>query len=373
MKKKITIISLCFFVSMGLLQAQLLFEENFDYDAGRVLIADAVASSDNFDGVTGWATQSNLSAGTNCFDITDAPLLYSGYVTSGIGNALKYNGQAGQGVFKLFEKGIKNDSTVYISFLINFPSDTEITGGDYFLGIKMEPAATSTNWGGRLYAAVNPEFDGEEVSLGINKMSGGTTTWVNPNSGPFFAADRTHLFVIKYHVGVLNGTSEAEEAGNYDDVMSLFVNPPLDGNEPASPTLLHIDATQKDLYRYSSSGKDFGSARGLYLRSSEQGNAPAYIIDGIRVGLKWEDVVPQSSGISENILSSSKLACYITAEKQIVIASLIAEGIEYELYSVDGKKNLSGNLTGNRIDASGLLSGVYILKLENQTAKIILQ
>ncbi len=373
--KKSTFISVIVFtfLCLGNVNAQMLLEENFDYDAGRALILNAVASSDNYDGVTGWSTQSNTASATNCFNMTNAPLTYTSYVSSGIGNAMKYNGIAGQGAFKLFSKNVRNDSTVYISFLINFPADA-VTGGDYFLGLKMEPAATSTNWGGRLYASVNPAFPGEEVSLGINKMSGGTTTWVNASTGPFLAANRTYLFVVKYHVGILNGTSSATEAGKFDDVMSLFVNPPLTGIEPATPTLKHVDPAQNDLYRYTSSGLVFGGARGLYLRTPAAGNAPAYTIDGIRVGEKWQDVISAPSGLKN---ATANNFSYSIHNKKITVMASTFNYNQYELLSLSGQRVKSGSLVdSNSIDASSLQTGVYLLNLkgaQQAAAKIIIQ
>lgn len=375
MKNKIfTLIFMIGLAGIANLQAQLLLEENFDYDANRVLILDAIANSDNFDGVTGWSTQINGKSGTNCFDIIEGSLTYNGYPGSGIGNSVKYNGDDGQGVFKLFPHSIKNDSVVYISFLVNFPNEA-VTGGDYFIGIKMEPSATSTNWGGRLFATVDPAFPGEEVSLGINKMSGGTTTWVNAVTGPFLAANTTHLLVVKYHVGVLNGTSAAEEAGKFDDVMSLYVNPALNGSEPVTPDLIHQDANQNDLYRYTQSGLVFGGARGLYLRASAAGNAPAYTIDGIRVGLTWEEVLPAPNGLKN---ASATNFSYRMDDKHIVVTASNFNYDRFELNSLSGQCVLSGSLVekNGRIDASSLHPGVYILSLQgNQraSAKIIIR
>lgn len=374
MKRKIfTSVILCAFMSLGVAHSQLLMEENFDYDENRPLVMDAVAASDNYDGVTGWSTQSNSLSGDNRFNMTEAPLTYDGYISSGIGNALKYANDAGQGVFKLFSQNVGNDSAVYVSFLINIPADEEITGGDYFLGIKMEPSAASTNWGGRIFASVLPSEEGEEISFSINKMSGGTLTSV-PNEGPFFAANTTHLLVMKYHVGVLNGNSAAEEEGNYDDVMSLYINPPLTGIEPAEPLLVHQDPSQRDLYRYAGSGAVMGGARGLYLRASTQGNAPAYTIDGIRVGLKWEDVIPVPSAIRN---ATADDFTYSIQNKKITVATSSLNYDRYELVSLSGQVVKQGSLVNSQnIDASSLQSGIYILMLngsQQASAKIIIR
>ncbi len=370
MKKKIfTTLFLGLFACANMLHAQLIFEETFDYEAGRPLIIDAIAGSDNFDGITGWSTQSNSKSGTNCFNITASPLTYSGYELSGLGRALKYNGTDGQGVFKLFESGV-TDNTVYISFMINVPNEL-ITGGDYIVGIKMEPSASSTNWGGRIFASVDPQFPGEEVTFSMNKSSTGSAV----STGTFFPANKTHLVVLKYKVGVLNGKSAAEEAGHYDDEMSLFVNPPMDGVEPATPLIKQIDPNQRDIYRYAESGAVMGSARGIYFRSSPEGNIPPYTIGGVRVGMAWSDVVPKASGMGK--VTSDAFSYYIDGNNQIIISSSDFAYSGYELVSLVGQKVAAGNLSSNQIDASHLSAGVYVLNLkgtaQQASAKIIIR
>ena len=375
MKAKIfTTIVLCALMSFGAAHSQLLLEENFDYEANRALIMNAVASSDNYDGVTGWSTASNSLAGDNTFNITDAPLTYEGYISSGIGNALKYSGENGQGVFKIFPDNIKNDSAVYISFLLNIPADVQITGGDFFFGIKMEPQAGSYNYGGRLFASVLPTEVGQEVQFSINKGSGGTNTTVDNNQGPFFAANQTHLVVIKYHVGVLVGTTAADEAGNYDDIMSLYVNPPVTGVEPAEPLLKHVDPDQRDVYRISGNGNPFGGARGLYIRASAAGNAPAYTIDGIRVGLKWEDVIPMPSAIKNTSASDFSVS---VQNKQISVITTNVDYNTYEIVSLSGQVVKKGLMNGaSSIDATSVQSGMYILLLngsQQASAKVVIR
>lgn len=374
MKTKIfTLFIVVLGLSAGTLRAQMLLEENFDYDTNRPLIMDAINNSDNFDGVTGWSTQNNSKAGTNCFTITDAPLTYPGYAGSGIGYALKYNGDDGQGPFKAFLKNIKNDSTIYIAFMINFPN-TAVSGGDYFLGIKMDASATQTNWGGRIFAAVDPTYQGEEVSIGINKMSGGTTTWVNAATGPFLPANTTHLFVVKYHVGIIAGETAAEEAGKFDDIMSLFVNPPLTGGEPETPTLQHIDPTQNDLYRRSSTGSVIGGARAIYLRPSVLGNAPAYTIDGIRVGESWEAVTGTASAVQHVV---KDIFNFSIKENTLTVKNFPVDCTAYEITGISGQRLLEGSLAApeNSIDVSSLSTGIYLLSLKGtqlHTAKIII-
>ncbi len=307
--KKMYLLASAALVALSLNAKDLLLEEYFEYEAGSKLIADTTTGSDNLDGETGWSTVSNKNSGMTRFTITDAPLTYEGYAGSGIGNALAFNpqSQSGQSVFKNWGHGVINDTTIYIAFLIQFPKqDVNYDGSDYFMGIKMEPSATSTNFAGRLMAAVEAKdeitgtpYTGQEISFGINKSSDGKAVWTNPDQKPYFTFDKTYLVVLKYHVGVINGKTAAEEKGNYDDEMWLYINPTL-AAEPAEANLYQKDPDAKDAYRMSGSGKEMGSLRGFYLRGGEPGKANVlapYIIDGIRVGYAWEDVIGKQTAL----------------------------------------------------------------------------
>ena len=274
----------------------LLLEEDFEYEAPRVLISDPIDGSDNLDAVTGWSTAANSSASINTFDIVEGNLSYPGYVGGQYGNSLSYNGDAGQSVFKLFPEGICDNKAVYVAFLLNIkPTTEEITGDDFLMSLKMEPQADSWNWGGRLYAKVDPSYIGEEISFGIQKLSDCNIQWVNGQTGPFFPVGQTLLMVIKYHVGEIYGNNADEEIGHFDDKMYLYVNPDPSA-EPASADITLIDANAKDIYRWGTT-RVFGSARGLYLRSADQGSIPPYTMDGIRVGRTWEEVMGEAQGV----------------------------------------------------------------------------
>ncbi len=309
--KKMYLLAAAAMMALSLHAEDLLLEEYFEYEAGSNLITDTLTAADNFDGVTGWSTVSNKNSGQTRFTITDAPLTYEGYAGSGIGNALAFNpqSQSGQSVFKNWNHGITNDTTIYIAFLVQFPKqEVNYDGSDYFMGIKMESQASSSNFAGRLMAAVEAKdeitgtpYTGQEISFGINKSSDGKAVWTNPDEEPYFTFDKTYLVVMKYHVGVINGATAAEEKGNYDDEMWLYINPTLN-EEPAEANLYQKDPDGKDAYRLSSSGKEMGSLRGFYLRGGEPGKANVlapYILDGIRVGYTWEDVVGKQTAIDQ--------------------------------------------------------------------------
>ena len=120
--------------------------------------------------------------------------------------------------------------------------------------------------------------------------------------------------VIKYHVGEIYGNNADEEIGHFDDKMYLYVNPDPSA-EPASADITLIDANAKDIYRWGTT-RVFGSARGLYLRSADQGSIPPYTMDGIRVGRTWEEVMGEAQGVDN-------LNCSTTIYKSIENGQLI--------------------------------------------------
>lgn len=305
----------------GTLNAEdLIMEEYFEAGAGEPLIADTITKSDNFNPVTGWSSVANSGSGLTCFYIQDTVLTYEGYAGSGQGHTLAFrpNKMAGQSVFKNFDKGIKNDSTIYIAFMIQFLKDTQdYESPDYFMGIKIEPAATSTNYTGRIYATVQSQsesgesYEGEEITMTILKASNGESVSDQSN---YLTFDQTYLMVFKYHVGVLNGKTADEEAGHYDDEMWLYVNPSMD-REPETANIYSFDPNGRDGYRISGSGKEMGSLRGFYLRGGEPGKANRinpYLLGGVRIGFTWEDVMgPQEpkEGLAdaESAVSTAKM------------------------------------------------------------------
>lgn len=314
--KKHFLLAVALVVTGALSAEDLILEECFEYEAGIPLIEDTISKSDNFNPITGWSTVANSGSGMTCFYIQDTTLTYEGYAGSGIGKTLAFRPDktAGQSVFKNFEYGIKNDSTIYIAFMIQFLKDTQdYESPDYFMGIKIEPAATSTNYTGRVIAMVQSQGDqgesyaGEEISMLIQKASNSAPVSDQVN---YLTFGQTYLMVFKYHIGVLNGKTAAEEAGHYDDEMWLYINPTLD-QEPAQANIYQQDPNGRDGFRMSESGKAIGSLRGIYLRGGEPGKANRinpYLMGGVRIGFTWEDVIGSTQGLNEveNAISAKK-------------------------------------------------------------------
>jgi len=353
--KTFTILFLVALFATVNLQAQLVFNEEFDYAADRPLILDPEAGVANFDELTGWTTYKNDNAAIETFTMTDAPLTYEGY-SDGIGNALYYNGIQGGGVYKPFDSLFIENQTFYLAFLVNF-QESEADGSEFMMAVKLNPGPTDYNWGARIFA--QKDFITGDFMIGINKLSGGNTTWAT--EGPFLAADETHLFVIKYEIGAIVGESREEEEGSYDDVMTLFIDPEIGETEPEAFTLQHSDPNQSDIRRWGNTTV-FGGAHSLYLRAPAEGGVPKYILDDVRVGYSWTDILPANTSVP--VSSFDKIHHYVS-NKNIHFANADFNNTDFRVLSITGQTMISGELVNGHdaIDASSLPTGIYIVQL----------
>ncbi len=221
-------------------------DENFSYAAGSALV-----------GQGGWAQTGTTT--TNPILVTAPTLSYPGYPGSGIGNAttLLITGQDANKTFTGITAG-----NAYAAMLVNMNAATAT--GDYFFHF-FDGAVTSNIFRARLLAKKDPAST--NYALGIQVGSGTTTTVY---TGYSYAVGTTYLVVVKYEY----------VAGTTNDIVSLFVDPAISTTEPL-PTLTTTDATQADATNV--------DAIGLRQGGSTSGAQP--IVDGIRVGSDWGDVV----------------------------------------------------------------------------------
>ena len=370
MKKSLLFLNLTlvFLVSSYLAGAQLLFEENFNYSAGEPLVKGAVASSVNSaTTLTGWLTISNTaSSATNSFNIAASGLTYTGYPSSGIGKALEYIDNGGQDVFKTFSSANTNPTpgaaypgpkTVYVAFMIKVPAGDK-DGAEYFFGIKYSNSASDNNYFGRIFAKVS----GDNVKFGLSKSTAPTSTWSEDQP-----ISKTHLLVLKYTMGGLNGANVTEETGKYDDKVDLFINPAIGTTEPSIATLHYENAADRDAYRYSSSNSLIGGLAAIYLRTpSTAGAIPASTIDGLRVADSWAKLFTTTTAIS-NSAGKKEIRIYTDiSANDLCVEPGSGDYRQYEVYNISGVCVASKTIGGQhfRIDLDGLKKGIYILKLK---------
>ncbi len=212
--------------------------ENFGYVTGTFL-------TDN-----GWLAHN--AAGTNPIPVNDSPLSYPGYINSGLGKSVSMT-TSGEDDNRAFN-GVTTGS-IYASFMVNVTS-AQATG-DYFF--HMGPENTTSLFYAKVFVKKNA---GDSLAIGVAKRNNTDVVYT-----PFsYALNTTLLIAVKYTFNA--GTIT-------DDEVKLWVNPVLDGIEPAA-TL-----TQTDL------GEDALSLGMLALRQGGTTTAAALTLGGIRIANTW--------------------------------------------------------------------------------------
>ncbi|PIQ07695.1 MAG: hypothetical protein COW71_15750, partial [Ignavibacteriales bacterium CG18_big_fil_WC_8_21_14_2_50_31_20] len=235
--KKITLLFLIVFglVQVGFGQTSLLVE-NFDYTAGDLL-------TDH-----GWTAHSG--AGTQSITVNDGGLSFTGYPSSGIGNAALLDNN-GEDVNKTFTE--QTSGSIYASYLINVSG----ISSSYFSHFGATTIG-STFRGKTFISGTAPNLN-FGVSVGSNTATNSATT---------YSTGVTYLVVLKYTI----------VAGSNNDQVSLFIFSDGDdfSTEPVTPTIGPLtDVAQSDL-------PNVGSFALRQFNASEN-----LIIDGIRISDSW--------------------------------------------------------------------------------------
>ncbi|QQS35313.1 MAG: T9SS type A sorting domain-containing protein [Ignavibacteriales bacterium] len=218
--------------------------ENFNYTTGSNL-------TDN-----GWIAHSG--AGNLPIMVNSSPLTYSGYVNSGLGKSVALtapdtlSAEDDKRVFSNVTSG-----SVYASFMVNVSSVTD--SSVYYLHFG-EGNSTSL-----FFAKVFIKNNGSNFAFGVAKRNNSDAVFTASS----YSLNTTYLLVVKYTFN--SGTTT-------DDEVKLWVNPALNGTEPAS------DLTQTD------GGTDANDISFLALRQGAFG--PALSFGGLRVATTWLPAAP---------------------------------------------------------------------------------
>jgi hypothetical protein len=234
-----------FLFGIGVMNAQVLLEENFDYSVGSLLSAN------------GWTAHSG--AGTLPLTVTTGSISYPNYLSSEVGNEVLTTG-SGEDAHKTFTA--QSSGSVYASVLVNIVSKN--TTEDYFFHLGTN--VLGSTFRGRLFV----KNDGSgNLAFGISR--GSTTTSLINYSAQTYALNTTYLIVMKWTI--VDGTA--------NDIAAIYINPTTNTAEPTTGWIESL-ATET-----TSDPTDIGS---VAIRQGT--NTPSAKIDGIRVGKTWADVTP---------------------------------------------------------------------------------
>ncbi len=224
------------------------YVENFDYAAGELLIDH------------GW--QLSGSSVVNPLTVTSPGLTFPGYPYVS-GNAATLT-TSGEDLYVNFANPGPSSGDVYMAFMLDV---TAAQTGDYF--IALSAASAQTNY----YDRIHLKSSGAGYLIGVsksNEVSGGAVYGTTE-----LTFDQTYLIVTKY---VFNPDSAN------DDAISIFVlTSDIPAIEPSNPEIdSYVNTTKTDISDIST----------VTLRQGNSSNAASLVIDGIRIGTTWNDVVP---------------------------------------------------------------------------------
>ncbi len=236
-------------------QVLLPFVEDFDFTANENLT------------IHGWTAHSG--AGTQPQTVGSPGLTFSGYPSSGVGNAafLDNNGEDTHRLFETVTSG-----AVYMAFMVKV--DAASTG--YFIHFTPNPHNTF-DFRGRVWI----QSSGSNLAFKLSYASSDTT------ATPYnYLIGETYLCVVKYEV----------VSGTLNDIVSLYVfsgSDPFPSTEPVTPTIGPITngTTSADIDPGSVSLRQFNASQNI-------------VIDGIRIATSWETALPVEltsfSAVSQN-------------------------------------------------------------------------
>ncbi len=348
MMKKLIILLIVVFFTLAMSTTawgELVFDENFDYPAGDNL-------TDH-----GWIAHSG--GGTNPITVSSGGLTYSGYPSSGIGNAALLD-NTGEDVSRNFSE--QSSGAVYASFLVNVHA-APFNGYDKVYFFHLGETDMGYYFKARIF--VKEEEGTDNIAFGLSKKSSTADEYTDF----VYLKDVTYLIVEKYEFF----------GGDDDDEVSLFVfeSPTLPSSEPGTPTLGPLT----DLYDAANLG-----TVALRQYSSNQN----MLVDGIRIATTWEDIVELSvDDYPSSVTSFSLYQNYpnpVTSSTTISFSATDLHRLsKIEIYNVKGQlikqfliTNHQSSVEWEGTDESGkpVSNGIYLYKLiaanKSITKKMIL-
>ena len=214
----------------------------------------------------GWVAHSGVN--TNPIATTTG-LSYSGYGGTSVGNnAALVNNVTGEDDNITFVSQSTNAQSIYYSFLVKITDAAATKSGDYFIHLGNGGGSTLSKYFARVFAQITATG----VNFGIsNTASTSSIVYGTTN----YAINTTYLIVVKYTINT---------AG--DDPLSLWV---FTSGVPAT----ELAAGAAQAVATATLGENVVDA--IALRQGNSGSTQT-VVDAIRVGKTWGDLVAPSGG-----------------------------------------------------------------------------
>ena len=305
------------------------YYEGFDYTVANALGAEQM-----------WT---NANSGDDIL-VASGNLSYTGLTSNG--NSISFDG-AGIDCFSPITP--TSAGTVYYSFLLNVPTMAGATdaNGGYFAGF----GETSTNLGATLWTK---RIDDASFNLGIEvRTANAANTTFDATA---YQTGQTYFVVVGYAFNAATGS---------DDVVSLWVNPVVGSPEPA--------ATITDTH----AATDLGNISYFFLRQDSATETPSILIDELRIGSAWADVVPATAGLTDNNINGLTMYPNPLKGNTLFLTSTANAAMSVQIFDLLGKEVLKSDVINNAVNVSKLNSGVYVVKITEEgktaTRKLVIQ
>jgi hypothetical protein len=315
--KKITLLCLLS-VICNITYAQLLVED-FDYTQGDYLTSH------------GWFTQYGASSSVG---VTNG-LTFENYAESNIGNAALLDIEDSNQLHKGFTE--TTSGNLYVAFM--FQPTIAAKDGWFFSLRDNKLDGSNFNFRGRIFITTDNKIG---LTFGNNANKIYSSTALN--------SSKTYLIVLKYTI----------ISGENNDAVSLFVFDTFPESEPATAEIGPL--TDNALV-------DINPAN-IILRSYSASNW--LVIDGIRVAKSWAEAVKkrENTQLTNNAAPANRF--FVT--NNTLHLSITQSVNELAIFDLTGKCLTRDNIKLNSGNyAITLKTGIYILKMDNLTEKVIVK
>ncbi|WP_333599251.1 T9SS type A sorting domain-containing protein [Flavobacterium sp.] len=234
-----------------------------------------------------------------------------------------------------------NSGTIYYSFLLNINSMAGVTSADggYFATF----GSSSSNLGATLWSK---RVDDGVFNLGLEVRTalGANTTF----DTTAYTTGTTYFVVVGYTFN----------AAASDDTVSLWVNPTINGAQPA--------ATITDTH----TGTDLSTISNFLLRQDSTTETPSLSIDELRIGTTWSQVTNGTLATSNNNIAGLRVYPNPVSNGTLFVETAANAAKTVTIYDVLGKQVLNTTTADSAINVSTLRTGVYVVKIteEGKTA-----
>jgi hypothetical protein len=230
--------------------------------------------------------------------------------------------------------------TVYYSFILNVNTMAGVTAaaGGYFATL----GSSSTNFGATLWTK---RVDDGVYNLGIETRSNTAGTTFDTTD---LVTGATYFVVVGYTFG----------ASASDDTVSLWINPTINGAQPA--------ATITDTH----TGTDLTSISNFILRQDSTVATPSMSVDELRIGTTWAQVTNGTLGTNQNTIAGLRMYPNPVTNGTLFIETSANAEKTVTVFDVLGKQVLNTTTSNNTINVASLHTGVYIVNIteEGKTA-----